>query len=249
MGSGFGRWLWSERDKGQSPVPTPTRQPRGRWAPPRPPIPRALLGSRGPPGPRRAGPAPEPVGVPRGFWPQNLLDCLACCRGEGGGARGAAPAPSLSSRRGPPSGWGGRPRAQLSLGEVRGWGKGPPAWGAGPATPARPLSCSGLLNCPFMRAPLLPPAAASPPPPSAAAALPRHLFLLRCPVCPRFRRQEGPARHPGSPGESETLPARCTILEGVGATPGRVPGPGRKAYPKAIYACLGDGCPCPRGLT
>lgn len=178
MGSGFGRWLWRERQRAKS-CPHPHPAARGRLSPP-------PLG---------------PAGEPRAPWARrNRLRTsrgtegvlaaehsrLLRLRQRRGGPGGiACPLPELC-RRGPPSGWGGRPRAQLSLGEVRGWGKGPPAWGAGPATPARPLSCSGLLNCPFMRAPLLPPAAASPPPPSAAAALPRHLFLLRCPACPRF---------------------------------------------------------------
>lgn len=53
-----------------------------------------------------------------------------------------------------------------------GLGEGAAHVGTGRPTPARPLSCSDLLNCPFIRAPLLPPAAAALPHPQLLPPFP-----------------------------------------------------------------------------
>lgn len=255
MGSGFGRWLWRERQRAKS-RPHPHPAARGRLSPP--PL--------GPAGEARPPPHPLPwAGRDRlpasrgteGFWRQNILDCRACDGGGRGvgigkGGTGGIACPLLElCRQGPPSGWGGRPRAQLSLGEVRGWGKGPPAWGAGPATPARPLSCSGLLNCPFMRAPLLPPSCCQPSPTLSCCRPSQAPLSPPLPCLPPLSaallgppRRKAPARHPGAPGRPATLPAAPSWDAPVQPHPGR--GPSARGWGRVERQ---DGCPCPRRVV
>lgn len=94
-GVGFRLVALERETKGKVLVPTPTRQPPAPV--PSPSGPRA--GSRGPPGP--GGTGSGRVGVPRGFWWQNILDWW------GGGSRGHPLSPSPLSRAHPAAGAGG----------------------------------------------------------------------------------------------------------------------------------------------